>query len=111
MSVDQRNVVDAVGVENASGEVVLTISDHLDWTDVLEHVYTLQEKINDYLAFLKSEQIFETYPAAKGKKLKIQVHFKHSPPAGDAMTFLASADEVIRSAGFSFGYVLYDKNA
>src|ERR1700685_1777500 len=101
MSIEQRLIVDAISVDRASGDVCLTISDHLDWANVLEHVYSLQEKINDYLAFLESGQIFAEHPAAKGKKLKIKVFFKFAPPEGDAITFLAKASETIASAGFS----------
>ena len=40
MSVDQTNVVDAIGLDNQSGELVLTISDHLVWGDAKsEHFF------------------------------------------------------------------------
>jgi hypothetical protein len=67
MSVDQKDVVDALSRSHDGSEVTLTISDHLDWSQPLEHVFTLQEKINSYLAFIESGQVLETFPDAKGK--------------------------------------------
>ena len=108
MSVDQRKVVDAIGVEKATGDLCLTITDHLDWADALGHMYTLQEKINDYLGFLEAGQISETYPGSEEKKKKILIYFKHPLPDGDALRFLQHAQEVVEKAGFSLQYKVYE---
>jgi hypothetical protein len=55
MSVDQTNIVDFISI-NSSGNVVLTISDHLEWDNEGRHIYILQEKLNKYLAFIESEK-------------------------------------------------------
>lgn len=52
MSVEQFDVVDV----KESGHVVLTISDHLDWSNSEEHQTILQAKLNKYLAFVESGQ-------------------------------------------------------
>ncbi len=49
MSVEQTDVVDIVSVDKRSGHVVLTVSDHLDWSDSLAHQRVLQEKLNSLL--------------------------------------------------------------
>jgi len=54
MSVEQRKVIDFVGISKADGRAILTISDHLPWLADNEHLLILQDKINDYLAFLES---------------------------------------------------------
>ncbi len=38
MSVEQVDQVDFVSIERSSDIVVLTVSDHLDWADELNHV-------------------------------------------------------------------------
>ena len=43
MSVLDSDVVDAISINDAD-EVVLTISDHLNWKDEHEHLLLLQEK-------------------------------------------------------------------
>jgi hypothetical protein len=106
MSVDQPKIIDFTGVDKASGEVILTISDHLDWQDSPKHQLVLQEKINSYLAFIESGEIFESYPDSKGRPVAIKVVFKHKPDQGGRQ-FLARAKEVIESAGFSLRHEVF----
>ncbi|WP_261334802.1 DUF6572 domain-containing protein [Rhizobium leguminosarum] len=80
MSLDQTNVVDAIGVDDATGELVLTITDHLEWTGSdKEHLLLLQEKLNTYLGFVESGEMLETYPDAKGRAVLIDVVCKYLP--------------------------------
>lgn len=44
MSVEQLDVVDVISTDKESGHVVLTISDHLDWSNSEEHQTILQCK-------------------------------------------------------------------
>ncbi len=101
MSVEQRKVVDCVGIGRADGRAILTISDHLPWLPDNVHLLVLQNKINDYLAFIESGEIYESYPQARGREIEIQVMCKH-PPSGDAARFLELAGETVRRAGFHF---------
>ena len=55
MSVDQTKIIDIIS-KSKDGEIVLTISDHLDWKNLQEHLLLLQEKINTYLTFLESKE-------------------------------------------------------
>ena len=103
MSIKDQNSVDVIGV-NENGIVVLTISDHLEWDD--EHLYLLQEKINTYLAFIESGEVYVTYPNSKGKEFKINVVCKYEPSLA-AMEFLSRCTTVINQAGFQFGHEVY----
>ena len=99
VSIEQLDVVDIISTARFSGEVTLTISDHLDWNDSHAHQLLLQAKLNRYLAFIESGEIFESYPSAKGKTILIEVVFQfHADPAG--ISFLERARSVIESAGF-----------
>jgi hypothetical protein len=106
MSVDEPKIIDFTGVDKASGEVILTISDHLDWQDSSKHQSVLQEKINSYLAFIESGEIFESYPDSKGRPVAIKVIFKHKPDQGGRQ-FLVKAKEVIQSAGFNLRHEVF----
>ena len=108
MSIDHPKVVDAIGTERTTGDVDLTIADHRDWSDVEAHLLALQEKINAYLDFLESGDVFREYPAAKEKKLKILIIFRLPPPAGEAFAFLERAEEFLLSRGFGFAYRVYE---
>lgn len=101
MSVEQRKVIDAVGIRRSDGRAVLTISDHLPWRSDNEHLLVLKDIINDYLACVESGEIYDSYPQERGTEIEIQLVHKY-PPAGDAVTFLEHAGETIRKAGFHF---------
>jgi hypothetical protein len=103
MSIEDQESVDVIGV-NESGIVVLTISDHLKWDD--ENLYLLQEKINTYLAFIESGEVYEACPSSKGKEFKINMVCKYEPSPA-AMQFISKCTAIINRAGFQFGYEVY----
>ena len=103
MSVEDHAVVDAIGMTRDAGTVVLTISDHLPWDETNEHLLTLQAKLNRYLAFIESGELHETYPAAKGKPVHIDLVCKY-PPSQDGGRFLAQAEATVRNAGLSLSW-------
>ena len=100
MTVEKHDVVDAIGTKRTTGDVILTICDHLDWNDEHSHLLTLQEKLNCYLRFIESGQIFEDYPNASGRKLVIDVVALFDIPA-IGFRFLADARKPIESAGIA----------
>ncbi len=65
MSIEQTDLVDIISIDRMTGEVILTISDHLDWSDCGAHLLLLQSKLNRYLAFVESGEILQSYPKAK----------------------------------------------
>jgi hypothetical protein len=98
VTVEDENVVDVISVNEARSAVVLTVSDHLDWSDTEQHQTILQTKLNRYLAFVESGELLERYPAAKGLAVKVLVIFKFRPDrSGEA--FLKRAGEVVKAAG------------
>jgi hypothetical protein len=98
MSIEEENVIDAIGIETCSNKVVLTISDHLDWSDVSDHLVKLQEKINTYLRFIEGGEIDASYPHAADRERVISVVFRMQPPA-EAVSFLERAAEILVDAG------------
>lgn len=106
MSVEQLDVVDAISTDKTTGHVILTISDHLDWSNTLAHQTALQAKFNKYLAFVESGEILMRYPDAKDRPVAIKVVFKHKPDQ-EGWRFLIRAKEVIQSAGFSLRHEVF----
>jgi len=102
MSVEEADVIDLIGVDKQKGHVVLTISDHLNWQSD-EHLLTLQEKLNAYLRFIESGELFEQYPDAKGLKPQITVVLKHVP-SKKGLEFLNRVSERIENVGIAFRY-------
>jgi hypothetical protein len=106
VSVEQLDVVDVVSIDKQTGHVILTISDHLDWSNSLQHQTALQAKFNKYLAFVESGEILTRYPDAKDRPVAIKVVFTHKPDQ-EGWRFLARAKEVIESAGFSLRHEVF----
>jgi Family of unknown function (DUF6572) len=80
MSLDNPNTVDAIGVEKTTGIAILTMTDSWDWSDEGQHLLALQDKINAYLNFIESGEIYQKYPNAKGWKIIIDVVTKFPLP-------------------------------
>ena len=104
MSVTDPRAIDAIGISKSSQEAVLTISDHLEWREVQEHLNFLQEKINCYLGFVESGELEDAYPEAVGRRRRIEVVFKCEPPDSVALGFLAEAASTLRGVGLEFGW-------
>lgn len=59
MSIKQTRVVDWLGIEKGSENMSLMVVDDQDWTNEQEHLLLLQEKLNTYLSFVESGEVFE----------------------------------------------------
>ena len=101
MSVEESSVVDVIGIERDSGKVILTVSDHLDWSRQDEHEQKLQDKLNTYLRFIESGELLESYPAAKGRDPVIEVVTRVEPSPG-GLQFLQRVAEIVQGAGIEF---------
>jgi hypothetical protein len=106
VSVEQTGVIDIISTDRVTGRIVLTISDHLDWSDSTAHQMLLQTKLNRYLAFVESDEILESYPDAKGRQIEFKVVFQFPPDAG-GQAFLAKVRPIVESAGFKLREEVY----
>lgn len=106
MSIEQLDVVDIISTDRETGHVILTISDHLDWSDSVQHQTILQAKFNKYLAFIESGEILERYPDGKNRPVAIKVVFKYKPDV-QGWRFLNKAKKVIESAGFTLRHEIF----
>ena len=97
MSIDQKDKVDLIST-SPDGKVMLTISDHLPWDENNEHLLVLQAKLNSYLIFIESGEIFESYPTAKNKSFIIDVVMKYKPNKV-ALVFLTRTKETFENIG------------
>lgn len=93
MSLENPKVVDAIGLDRSSVDVVLTIADALDWSDERRHLLLLQEKLNAYFEFIEGGQIYESYPDARGKGLIIDIVSRFSMPPS-AIELLRKASQI-----------------
>lgn len=105
MALEQTTQIDAIGVERRSGRVILTLIDATNWDDEESHLHLLQDKINSYLRFAESGEIYEKYTDATGRKCVISVIAQHEP-THVGFQFLNVAKATIEQAGFEFRFEL-----
>ena len=100
MSIEQTDLIDIISIDRLTGETILTISDHLDWSDSEAHLLLLQNKLNRYLAFVESGEIFRSYPKAKDRPIVFTVVFKFRPNE-EGRAFLDKVRPIVESAGIT----------
>jgi len=106
MTVDNSDVIDATGIENATGCTVLTIADHLEWSPLRDHLVLLQDKINRYIAFLENNEMAQSYRiiVTDDCRLEIAVPRKRSKIKLMPIFLTFGAVIVCRLASPVFGY-------
>jgi hypothetical protein len=110
MSIEQADTIDFVNIEKASGDVLLTISDHLDWDETeRQHLILLQGKLNTCLRFVESGELYQRYPETSERPIVIQIVSKF-PMSEKARIFFDTASSEIHKAGFKLRFKLYHPN-
>ncbi|MEJ5280088.1 DUF6572 domain-containing protein [Pseudomonas sp. MYb541] len=109
MSITNAKVIDFWAIPHWEPEnVVLAITDHLEWGDAVEqgkHLQMLQEKINVYIAFIESGEIYTEIPGALGKHPIIRILGLYELPE-QGKRFINQAAEVLNEAGIGCEFVL-----
>lgn len=110
MSILETNVIDVIGVDPEKGIARLGISDHLEWgVGEVEHLNLLQDKINSYLRFLESGEIYDHYPDARHCQCEIELIAKYPLPK-NAIDFVSKAKKIIADAGFGLSYKIVGRS-
>lgn len=113
MSVRKVNVVDVLRIENGAGGIVLDLIDEEDWSDVHGHLLALQEKLNSYLAFIESGEVYEQLEASGQKvtpgtlPIRVDVHAR-CPLHPHAQRFLEYVIRTFEGAGFRLSHRVVD---
>lgn len=107
MSVEDKNVVDFVSIAPSNNKVMLSISDHLEWDEENEHIIILQDKINAYISFIESGDVYEKYPQSEGKSFAIELVLKYKPNE-EGYNFLNHVKEILEEAGYGFEFKRLD---
>lgn len=106
MSIVDTDKVDMIGIPKDNTELVrLGITDHLSWNDdTLEHLYLLQEKINSYIRFIESKEVYEAFPESKGiNNFLIEIFFLYEIPT-ECIEFLDTVKDVLININTSLRY-------
>lgn len=105
MTIENSKTIDSVGVDKKTGNVILKIFDHLDWSNEHEHLTLLQSKINTYLSFIESGEVYQAYENANGRKFVISVDFAEKP-VSNALKFMDASAQIIAESGYALEYTV-----
>lgn len=108
MSITDTDKIDFASLDGASEDFMLTISDHLDWNKPEEHLLALQSKLNTYIDFVESGEIYSQWPLAVGRVVKFRVIGKY-PLSDAAREFYFAAEKAITNLGLSLTFELLDE--
>ena len=103
MSIEETQKIDLVATRPDSTEVRLVMTDHLDWADPQAHLRLLQEKLNAYIAFVESGQIYDMDEPAveRNAQITIVVAAQEEPPTESA-GFFGQVKELLHGIGIRF---------
>ena len=107
MTIEQRNLVDFSCIDKEDGCLILAISDPLEWDERNQHLLQLQQKMNDYLRFIESGEIYEKIPNAPGRKIKIIVYLMYLP-TDIVERFFNTAREVCQQINVELEYEMIE---
>jgi hypothetical protein len=103
MTVECTEVIDIAGTDKVTGEIVLTISDHLPWEDEETHFRLIEKKISRYLDFVRSGQVFDAFPQARQDPIRIDLIYQY-PHSNSAARFLSAAQSQLKALGIVFSH-------
>jgi hypothetical protein len=79
---DRTGVVDVIGQDAKTGEVVLVMNETDEWDGSDERLLALQERFNAYVSFLLDGELAEVHPELVGKPARIELRCAQIPDAG-----------------------------
>lgn len=101
MTIEQEDVIDAIGVNNDNTGVSLSVFDHLPWNE--DHFLLLERKLQTYVHFIESGGLAIKYPASAGKNVIISIYCKYRPE-GLAVRVLEAARTAALERGVGLEY-------
>ena len=94
-------VLDALGEDRVTGEVVLVMFEPRPWNLGDQQLFQLQEKLNAYMSFALDGELVEQLPQLAGRPVRIQLNCSEPPPE-NVVTFLGKVREQISYQGVNF---------
>ena len=61
LNIEKTNTIDGIAYDENDLKLVLLLADGMDWHDEKNHLLLLQEKINNYIAYIEEKQYLQKY--------------------------------------------------
>ena len=78
LNLERTNTIDGVAFGKDDSKLILLLADGMDWHDETKHLLLLQEKLNNYIAYIDTKQYSEKYPDAKLIEIQVKFLFKET---------------------------------
>jgi Family of unknown function (DUF6572) len=78
---DRTGVIDLIGEDKKTGEVVLVTNESQPWDGSDEQLLAVQERFNAYVSFLLDGEMAEAHPELVGRPTRIELRCAHMPDA------------------------------
>jgi response regulator RpfG family c-di-GMP phosphodiesterase len=101
MGITDSEKVDIVASRGSN--VRLYAMDSLNWDDLDEHLMLLQAKLNTYISYVESGEVYEHPSVVSTARVEIVVSFFHAPPQR-AVEFLDQVKALVQSVGIPFDW-------
>lgn len=100
--IERTNILDGIAFDEENSKLILLLSDVMDWHDEYNHLMLLQEKINNYIAYIESKQYLKylqdiSIDPDKMKQIEIEVHFLFKETE-NCKKFLKVVEQVISTS-------------
>ena len=96
--VENAKVIDLIGVDPASGKVVLTMIERRPWGASPQQFQQIEEKINRYMGYVLDGFLADHYPQYEGKAVQLRLECAEEPH-GDAVLFVQAARQAASDHG------------
>lgn len=94
MTVEETNRVDIVGLEEATGTVRLIMTEHRDWTDCSRQLTDLAAKLDSYIQYVASGQLYDEEPDWRELPVAFDLYCLFEPPEALHPVFARLAQEL-----------------
>lgn len=78
LNIEETDVIDGIAYDKETGSLILLLADGMDWSDESKHLLLLQEKLNNYIYYIDTEQYSEKYKDVK--RIEWQMNFLFKEP-------------------------------
>jgi hypothetical protein len=99
--IEHAGVIDFLGFDQTSSEVLLTMVESRPWTPDSPQLFQLQEKLNAYLSFVLDGEMLEAYPQFAQKPVRLRLECA-TPPGEAEIAFLQHVYEQTLLQGIAF---------
>lgn len=96
LNIEKTNTIDGLAIDNENNKkLLMLLADGMDWSDEYNHLLLLQEKINNYIAYIESKQYLEKYEDIELIDIQIKFLFKETD---NCEKFLEQVKKVINDS-------------